>query len=442
MWVHVILGKLLKFNNMKKIVALCFFAVLFAGCDYHSSQTVTYSINEPVVMSAAEFRNSVRVTNDVHELSDYGKICFYEGYLYISEPGKGIHIVDNTNTSSPKITGYIELLGNADLAIRNGLLYADALVDLVWFDISNPSKPALKGRLENVFPEILPPTENDYGYDYLLCQAAVEKKNIVTGWTVKKRTEDVNNYSYPGRGWLYNEKWVAFTDGGVSPNSGSNGVNGSMSRFGLYQDYLYTINNYQMVIFDLSGVSPQKAVENIPIGWNVETIFSYQDKMFMGTPTGLLIYSVENPLDPTYCSSISHVFGCDPVVVENDLAYVTVHSGNFCGQNNNDLFIVDVSNVYQPKQIASFAMKNPKGLGIDNSTLFLCDDGLKIFKVGDNPQTLIANELAHYTGMDGYDVIPYNNTLMMIADNGLYQYDYSDINAIKKLSVLPIFKKD
>jgi len=101
----------------------------------------------------------------------------------------------------------------------------------------------------------------------------------------------------------------------------------------------------------------------------------------MGTPTGMLIYSASDPLNPEYQSSISHVFGCDPVVVANDLAYVTVHSGNNCGQNTNELFIVDVSNVKSPKQLVSYGMTNPKGLGIDNGMLFLCDDGLKVFSI-------------------------------------------------------------
>jgi hypothetical protein len=196
-----------------------------------------------------------------------------------------------------------------------------------------------------------------------------------------------------------------------------------------------------MSIFNLSGTSPTKAVENTNVWWNVETIFSYKNNLFMGTPTGLVIYSVEDPLNPTYCSSIQHVYGGDPVVVEDDLAYVTIHSGNFCGQDNNELLIMNVSDVYQPRQIASFAMKNPKGLGIDNGNLFLCDDGLKVFKVNSESDPLSLNTLAHYTGMDGYDVIPFDHTLMMIADNGLYQYDYSDMNTIKKLSVLPVKNK-
>jgi hypothetical protein len=194
-----------------------------------------------------------------------------------------------------------------------------------------------------------------------------------------------------------------------------------------------------MTIFDLSADKPSKVAENIYIGRNVETIFSYEDNMFMGTPTGLIIYSVKDPIKPEFQSSISHVYGCDPVVVENDIAYVTVHSGNLCGQNTNELIIINVSDVKNPKQIVSYAMTNPKGLGIDNGKLFLCDDGLKIYKVGD-PQKLLSNRLAHFMDMDGFDVIPYNNVLMMIAEDGLYQYDYSDLSKINLLSTLEIGK--
>jgi len=218
------------------------------------------------------------------------------------------------------------------------------------------------------------------------------------------------------------------------------GVNGSMSRFALYKDYLYTVINNYMSIIDLSGNKPEKAVENLFIGWNVETIFSYKDNMFMGTPTGMVIYSVANPLMPQYVSSVWHVFGCDPVVVENDIAYVTVHSENWCGRNTNELIIYDVSDVKDPQLIVSYAMTKPKGLGVDNGTLFVCDDGLKIFNASD-PQTLMANTLAHYKGMEGFDVIPFENVLMMIAEDGLYQYHYSDLNNIRQLSKLPIVKR-
>ena len=40
----------------------------------------------------------------------------------------------------------ISNLSNADLAIKDNLLYADSYVDLVWFDITEPSRPVLRGR--------------------------------------------------------------------------------------------------------------------------------------------------------------------------------------------------------------------------------------------------------------------------------------------------------
>ena len=414
---------------MNKLVVLFLLAGLLASCEFDSYQTVTYSVNEPVFISGEEFRNSVNVTSDARELKEYGKMCFYEGYLYLSEPGKGIHIINNENPSNPKLVGYIELMGNQDLAIRNGFLYADALIDLVWFDISNPSNPTLKGRVKNIFSRALPFIENEYGYDNELCSAGLKKGKIVIGWELKTKSYEVRS----------NGEDMAFDTSPAYSHSNSNGLTGSMSRFSLYENYLYAVIENQMSIINLSNEVPKKATEDIYIGSGVETIFSYQDKMFMGTPSGLIIYSVEDPLRPTYCSQIWHVYGCDPVVVENDLAYVTVHSGNFCGQNSNELLIIDVSDVYQPRQIVSYNMVNPKGLGIDNGMLFLCDDGLKIFKLTE-PQTLFSNQLSHYKGMDGYDVIPYNNTLMMIADKGLYQYDYSDVNNIKELSFIPVNK--
>lgn len=421
---------------MKKLMYLFFMSVIcmLYGCndDMKVKETITFTVNKPILMSADAFRSSVKVKTQPEEITQQGKICFYEGYLYISEPGKGIHIIDNRNPSSPSPVGFIELIGNADVAIRNNMLYADSYVDLVWFDITNPALPVLKNRLENVFPYAFPPVEEGT-IDYPMCETAAANSQIVVGWT---QVEESYTYEYYKDQIMYND---AMTNSSGNSSGSSTGVNGSMSRFGFYQHYLYVVLNNQMSIFDLSGDKPVKAVDNIGIGSNVETIFSYKDYMFMGTPTGMLIYSVADPLNPEYQSMMWHVYGCDPVVVEDDIAYVTVHAGNNCGQNFNELIILDVKDVKNPQPIVSYTMTKPKGLGIDNGTLFLCDDGLKIYNASD-PQTLMANRLAHYSGMEGYDVIPHDNVLMMIADDGIYQYDYSNLKEIRQLSKLAVKK--
>lgn len=418
---------------MKKLFLLFSLAILCFSCE----KTVTYSyersLNYPVEIPTSTFRSSGAVVSDSQPIKVPGKICLYKGYLYISDPGKGFHIIDNTNPASLQAVGYVELIGNYDLLIRENILYADALRDLVWYDLSDLSHPVLKGRLEDVFKYIYPPADNEYPCNFY----AERPDHTVIGWELRTET---HTYEATENTWLGGLFFESNKDAGSLTSMAGNGsgsVNGSMSRFSLYKDHLYAVTPYQMAVLDLSQEEPKMLRDDIGLSWNVETIFNYNDHMFLGTPRGMIIYSVEDPVNPEFCSSIQHLYGCDPVVVEDDLAYVTIHSGNACGQTADELLIIDVSDVYTPKQIASYSMHNPKGLGIDNELLFVCDDGLKAYKLS-TPQTIMSNQVIHERGMDGYDLIPFNNILMMITDKGLYQYDYSDIEAIKPLSVLSI----
>lgn len=418
---------------MKKLNYILYSLVvlLFGACSNDVSETISYKINEPVFMPTSIFRNSVKVNQESRAIQKQGKIAFYKDYLYLSEPEKGIHVIDNRNPANPRQVGFIELIGNVDMAIKGNMLYADSYIDLVWFDISTPSSPLLKGRKEDVFPTALPSTDNNFWCDYE--KSMDRSQGIVIGWTVKERKE-----SYPVP-YFYRSDW--FSGGGVmldaaggSKNAAGNvGLTGSMSRFAIYENYLYTVLENQLGVFNIEQYEPRKMGDNIYVGFNVETIFSYKENLFMGTPTGMLIYSVNDPLNPVYESSLQHVYGCDPVVVENDIAYVTVHSGNNCGQNNNQLIVIDVKNVKNPKALVTYEMTKPKGLGIDNNTLFVCDEGLKIYDAT-NPRGIMVNQLAHFKNMEGFDVIAFNNLLMMIAEDGIYQYDYSDLKNIKPLS--------
>lgn len=421
---------------MKRAFLFVLLAGLFASCDDTVKETVTYEVNEPVLMAAADIRSKSIPTLPAKVIEEQGKLCFYEGYLYISEPGKGIHVIDNRTPAAPKAVSFIELEGNADIAVLNNKLYADNYIDLVSFDISNPAKPEYIGRLEDAFKYSYPVAENGVWCDLSISNAPENQDKVVVGWKLVTRTETVEYYKEN-----LNFDFVASPSPGISngEKSSSAGVNGSMSRFSMHKNYLYTVMSNYMSIIDLSGAAPVKPVGDIYIGMDVETIFYYKDYMFMGTPTGMTIYSVANPTAPERMSTTWHISGCDPVVVEDDMAYVTIHSGNLCGQNNNALIIYDVTDVRSPKEIVSYAMTRPKGLGIDNGTLFLCDDGLKVFDASE-PQMIMARQLAHYKGMEGYDLIPYNNVLMMIADDGLYQYDYTDVTKISQLSKISVKK--
>jgi hypothetical protein len=126
-------------------------------------------------------------------------------------------------------------------------------------------------------------------------------------------------------------------------------------------------------------------------------------------------------------------------VVQDDLAYVTLRSGNECTGFTNQLEIIDIKNVSSPQLLETYPMTNPHGLGIDQSTLFICDGtaGLKIFDASDIT-SIDKNQLAHYDNVHAYDVIPFNNIVMMIGQDGIFQYDYANPKEIKFLSKLEV----
>ena len=66
-----------------------------------------------------------------------GKIYLYGKYLLINEQNRGIHVFDNSNPSVPENLGFLQLLGNTDLAIKDSVLYADHMGNLVALKVND-----------------------------------------------------------------------------------------------------------------------------------------------------------------------------------------------------------------------------------------------------------------------------------------------------------------
>ncbi|NMB52627.1 MAG: hypothetical protein GX999_09890, partial [Bacteroidales bacterium] len=113
--------------------------------------------------------------------------------------------------------------------------------------------------------------------------------------------------------------------------------------------------------------------------------------------------------------------------------------GNRCTSGQNLLEVIDISSITTPYLVKSYPMFNPHGLGIDGNLLFICDGaaGLKIFDRSD-PLDIINNKLAHYPDFFAFDVIPMDGVLMLVGEDGIYQYDYSDPGNIVQISHIQI----
>ena len=231
---------------------------------------------------------------------------------------------------------------------------------------------------------------------------------------------------------------ILFIACGTSSSSSSvssldSGQGGSMARFAISGDYLYTINEREMNVLDISNASTPKKENRIYVPFDVETLFSYKETLYVGSRSGMYIYDISTATLPTRVVEFSHAQSCDPVVVSDDVAYVTLSSSSSCwqGEGINRLEIVDVKTPDTPKLIRMVDMWEPKGLGVDGTNLFICDgsNGLKVFdlnKTDNNGTVDVTISLKENLGeLDCYDVITNNNHLVISNYEDIYQFDYS-----------------
>jgi hypothetical protein len=406
-------------------------ALVFSSCSDDCETTLYFTVHEPVYMLRADLKNAVKVV-PAQTLKSPGKIYVRGNYLFINEINKGVHIVDNANPAAPRFLSFIEIPGNLDMAVKGNILYADNYIDLVALDISNPQDVKLVNRVENIFPTYFGMFVSDTARVFISEFVETELKQP-TG-------SDCNGYN-PGwrNGWMTMNDGRTFASTAVAQPNNASGKGGSMARFTISGNHLYTVSNTDLQVLDISITTSPKKGEKIRLGWGIETIFPYQDKLFIGSTTGMHIYDNSNPTSPVHLSTYAHVNSCDPVVVDGDLAWVTLRSGTECAGFTNQLDVINISNPRNPTLLKTYPMQNPHGLGIDRSTLFLCEGkfGLKVFDVKDHLK-VNENLLSHFKEHDAFDVIPIGNNLLLIGQDGLYQYDYSDLSRIRLLSKIPV----
>ncbi|MCA1746840.1 MAG: hypothetical protein LC655_04025, partial [Bacteroidales bacterium] len=284
-------------------------------------------------------------------------------------------------------------------------------------------------------------------YDHAYPLADVDKEEgIVTGWTIEEYTKEIETNPYPWPiYWEYSSdsRFANMSSVGVGGggSAGSTyGVGGSMARFLTYDTYLYMLQTTnQLKVMDISNTESPVEKYNKYVGWGLETMFIYDGYMYLGATDGMYIMSLQDPKQPFTTAVYRHITSCDPVVVSGNLAYVTLRSGNMCGGTADLLEVINISDKYNPKRIASYGMDEPYGLGISGSTLFICqgDNGLVVYDATD-PLTIKNHELANFTNIKATDVIPVNNILFAIGDSGFYLYDYSDVNEITLLGSIEV----
>jgi hypothetical protein len=405
------------YPTLLSLLAGALFLLPLPGCD-KSNGAKRYAVYEPIYTSRADALAGIN-GNPAEVIDSAGKIYINGNYIFLSDIDKGIHVYDNRNPSHPVQVAFLSIPGNQDIVVKGNTLYADMYDALLAVDISDLRHVKVTRQLEHLF--VMRGYVNGY---------RMPVDSVITGWT-KKYTETPSGY-----GPCY---WCG-GPGDIIPlafsSSKSSGLAGSMAKIVLLNNHLYALaESHSLQIIDLDNADQPSTGPVIAAGFDLETIFPFQGKLFLGSSSGVYIYDVSSPDNPVAEGTFAHSRACDPVITDGDYAYVTLHSGSMCGGGFNELNVLNVKDLKSPTLVKTYTMSKPMGLSKDGDLLFVCDGpGVKVYRANNSGhlqylKTIITSK--------AYDVIASNKHLLVTAEEGIYQYDYSR-PGMPLLSMLPV----
>jgi hypothetical protein len=226
-------------------------------------------------------------------------------------------------------------------------------------------------------------------------------------------------------------------DSGGNDANSLQGKGGSLARFAIANNYLYSVDDESLNVYQILQNGSLGKLNSVDLGPGVETIFARNGWLYIGKNDAMIIYDVTNGSNPEYVASYSHFVACDPVVVQDTLAFVTLRTSNCRTSDVNTLDIINIKNPQSPQLLSNYSLESPYGLGVDGNLLFVCegDHGLRVLDISDPFNAVMVKS---YPDVHAYDVIPNNGVLILTGKDGIVQYDYRDHNAITKLSTIAV----
>lgn len=216
------------------------------------------------------------------------------------------------------------------------------------------------------------------------------------------------------------------------------GQGGSMARFAIVGNYLYTVDRENLKVFDITNPAEPVYKRDVPVGFGIETIYPFKDKLFIGSTSSVHIFTTD---DPTYPKKLSEAISpevirrCDPVVAKDSVAYATLRTNGPCGGAVSILAVYDIRNITKPVQKFSIQVSEPYGLGYSDNTLYVCDryNGLMIYNIASPYKPVWIKNLKDGEYMD---VIPYGEVLICWTSTGMILYDITDTtNPVRLTSI-------
>lgn len=168
-----------------KLLPLIAVLVCLTGCPEREEISSKYS---PVFIERPELENAVRIL-DPKPIIQGGKIATINNYILLVDIYKGVHIIDNSDVYNPKAVKYLVIPGVKDIAMKNGIVYANSSTDLIAFDITDINHSKVIDRRKDFFKEPLPPDISE-GERFALTVDRPNDTSIILAWELKNGDDE------------------------------------------------------------------------------------------------------------------------------------------------------------------------------------------------------------------------------------------------------------
>jgi hypothetical protein len=323
------------------------------------------------------------------ELTSPVSIYLSGSRLFICDESTGIHIysVGNREQAVHQLT--IPLMGNTGIAVKGDIVYANSYMSLCAIRLHDDSLYTVV----NVLTDTIAPHYYSYGDTYY--SGGIGCMGCPAGYSTNPTAHD-----------------------GVA----GGGVGGSYATFAVIDSFLYYLENGNIITMDISEPENPRPLSSTPVDWSIETLFPTPDYLFVGGSTGMYILDRSVPSNPVQIATFNHFKSCDPVVVSDTVAYVTLRGGNRCGQNRDALLSISIADPKNPSLLQELTVPPPYGLAVRDSLLYVSrgSDGFSLYLVA-CPDEI--KKVQSWNTPSTKDFIWHDSTLYIMGFNDVKIYD-------------------
>jgi len=223
--------------------------------------------------------------------------------------------------------------------------------------------------------------------------------------------------------------------------NGDSAISGKYNTMKIIGDYIYAVTDSELVTIDRSDAENSIEIDRQQISSRIENLYEAEGVLFVGSEVDMHIFKVADNGIPELQSSTQHIaFSdevevCDPVVANQDIAYVTLSSvqpdnSQPCGGEIviDELRTYDVSDLTAPKLVNVQEMNSPQGLSIDGDLLFVTNlhANTMVYQVDHAGST----DLVAFIPGGAHDVFAANGKVLIVSKTEIKQYDYSNVSDI------------